>query len=236
MPVRRTTGWTLPAILFCVVGACGDDEEGDADVAGDAEVDGDANDGAPAETDADAPEDGGGIPNEWGFDMRYPVNDRLSCSSASEPTVAWPDADWICSFSYGGVEAVVYVQASPVRCEEFMGPVLETRVAQVYLDGEVSPLTDTAYDWGGNHHNDALEFSFGGRHYRAFHSSIGFGWRACHPMDCLQVSDAAGTLIEDGCTCDRTVPAVCVQVRSDGTWDELIDTFEVCPGDSTCGG
>ncbi|MBN1773846.1 MAG: hypothetical protein JXB32_21475 [Deltaproteobacteria bacterium] len=211
MAMRWTARLLLAVLTPCFAAACGDDD-----------VDADADGGEP-------------IPNEWGFDIRYPDDDRLPCTEPGEITTEWPDADWICSFSYDGVDAVVYVQATPVRCEDFMGPVLETRVGQVWVDGVVSPLGDTAYDWGGNHHNDSLEFAFGGRRYLAYHSSIGFGWRACHPMDCLQVSDATGTMLEDGCTCDRTVPAVCVQVRSDGTWDELVDTFAVCPGDSTCG-
>ena len=228
--------------LFGAAGACSG-EEGDRDVSGDADAGADE----PGETDAggdagegtDAQDDGGGIPNPWGFVLRYPTDDRLSCINPAEPHAVWPDADWICSFSYGGVEAVIYVQATPVRCDDYALPVFETRGAQIYVDGAVSPLTSAAYDWGGNHHNDRLEFSWGGRlagrRYVAFHSSLGFGWRACHPMDCLRVFDEAGALIEDGCTCDRTVPAVCVQVRSDGTWDDLVDTFEVCPGDRTCG-
>ncbi|MBN1771321.1 MAG: hypothetical protein JXB32_08680 [Deltaproteobacteria bacterium] len=106
---------------------------------------------------------------------------------------------------------------------------------QVAAGGEVVPLAEATYDHGGNHHNDSLLFSHGGRSFQAYHSSFGFGWRCCQPMDCLQLLDAAGTVLEDGCTCDRSIPAVCVQVRPDGTWTALVDTFAVCAGDNDCG-
>jgi hypothetical protein len=99
----------------------------------------------------------------------------------------------------------------------------------------VSAVANLDYNWGGNHHNDSLEFDFGGRHFRGYHSSFGWGWRQCRPMDCLVVTTMTGDPVEDGCTCDRTVPLVCVQVLPDGTWPALVDTFEVCPGDETCG-
>lgn len=54
-------------------------------------------------------------------------------------------------------------------------------------------------------------------------------------MDCLQVYDADDNLVEDGCTCDRTLPMVCVAVQTDGTWAALEDSFATCPGDDLCG-
>ena len=43
-------------------------------------------------------------------------------------------------------------------------------------------------------------------------------------------------LLEDGCTCDRTLPVVCEQITPKGSWGEFTDTFAVCEGDSLCGG
>lgn len=35
-------------------------------------------------------------------------------------------------------------------------------------------------------------------------------------------------LLTDGCTTARSLPAVCRQVKENGTYDELVDTFEDC--------
>jgi hypothetical protein len=89
-----------------------------------------------------------------------------------------------------------------------------------------------SYDWGGNHHNDAIEFDAAGKHWRAYHSSFGFGWRQCQPMDCLQQTQGVGgTVIEDGCTKERTLPAVCRPIKADGSYDALVDSFKPCLGD-----
>ena len=54
-------------------------------------------------------------------------------------------------------------------------------------------------------------------------------------MDCLVVSEPSptgpGDLIEDGCTPERKLPIVCVQVDEFGQYPELIDTWAPCPGD-----
>ena len=80
--------------------------------------------------------------------------------------------------------------------------------------------------------NDSILFEWEGTGYKLYHSSFGFGWRACHPPDCVQVQDAmGGSVTEDGCTKERTIPAICKQVKQDGTIDALTDTFEPCDGD-----
>ena len=47
---------------------------------------------------------------------------------------------------------------------------------------------------------------------------------------------AGDTLVEDGCTCDRTLPISCSLMAADGTWGPLEDDFAGCNGDDTCGG
>ena len=236
---QRTVRFVLAMFVIGTAVACGDDDDQDvvedADTGADADADADADPDVPMDADADA--DGGTeIPNEWGFDMRFPTTGVLDCTGLGGD-VSYDDADWICSFSYDGAAAVVYVRSTPARCVPMgMSVVPEfDSDGQAVVGGAAMPVTEAFYDWGGNHHNDALEFEFGGRHYRVFHSSIGWGFRVCQPMDCVQVSDTGGTLLEDGCTCDRTIPAVCVEVQTDGTWDELVDDFAVCEGDPTCG-
>jgi hypothetical protein len=168
--------------------------------------------------------------------MTLPEADVLSCTGMGGD-VTYGDLDWICSFSYDDAAVVVYVQNDPTTCVPTGMSVVPgyESYGQAVVDGTATPVTDASYDWGGNHNNDALDFSFGGRSYRVYHSSFGFGWRSCQPMDCIQILDAVGVVTEDGCTCDRTIPTVCVPVQADGTWDELVDNFAVCAGDATCG-
>ena len=51
----------------------------------------------------------------------------------------------------------------------------------------------------------------------------------------LEVMTASDDMIEDGCTCDRTLPALCVSVEDDGAWPAMEDEFAVCEGDPLCG-
>ena len=132
--------------------------------------------------------------------------------------------------------AYVYAQATPVgvTCLIASFGVYEVGLAQISLDGVVSPLADAAYDWGGGHHNDSLSFSYGGKTYKYYHSSIGFGFRSCQPMDCLNVYAPGTTTPEtEGCGPKRTMPEVCVPIKPNGTHDPLTDKFMKCPGDST---
>ena len=69
-----------------------------------------------------------------------------------------------------------------------------------------------------------------GTSYRYYHSSFGFGWRRCQPMDCVQELRSDG-VVDDGCTPARTRPIVCVEIAEDGTEPALLDTFEKCLGD-----
>jgi hypothetical protein len=104
-------------------------------------------------------------------------------------------------------------------------------VGWISFDGVVTPLGSPNYDWGSNHRNDWFTFLEQDVTYTYSHSSLGLGWRACFPMDCLQVLDADNQFIEDGCTTDRTLPIVCNPILDDGTFAPLVDTFEKCEGD-----
>ncbi|TNF36001.1 MAG: hypothetical protein EP329_05650 [Deltaproteobacteria bacterium] len=177
------------------------------------------------------------VPNDLGFTIRYPQTHHIACDSGTPDFPAEDidpiEADWLCTFAYGGESGYVYVRATPTGCVvTFSGnPVFDDCAGWIALDGTVSPLTEVGYDWGGNHHNDSITFGWGGKRFTYDHSSFGFGWRACQEVDCLVVHDASGTLVEDGCTVDRTLPAVCRQIAADGTWGSFEDTFAPCAGD-----
>ena len=127
-----------------------------------------------------------------------------------------------------------YIQATPVTCTMMWGPIPEYSVKAWLsnLQEEVVPLENPGYDFGGNHRNDSFWFSFDGKKLTYDHSSFGFGWRACQPMDCMRISTSDGaTVLQDGCTMERTIPVTCVAVDPDGTVPELLDNFEPCAGD-----
>ena len=170
------------------------------------------------------------------FDFRIPQTRTLECTGSGpvEGPQEFADADWLCTLEDGDVRGQIYVQASAVSCMVLMSavPTYEVQL-QVAVGDTVSTVEGATYDSGGNHRNDWLSFDFGGKTYQYDHSSFGAGWHACHPMDCLRITEDRST--DDGCTCDRTHPVVCVQIQADGTHDELLDTFEVCDGDESCG-
>ena len=210
-------------VLLLLACSGGEDTAADTDVA-DTDTDTDA------DTDADTDTD---LPNEWGFHMRIPQQREVDCGGT--PTTVL-DADWLCTYDDGTTTAMTYVRGTAVSCIKTMSAVpIFDATAEIAVDGVVSSLTDVTYDWGGNHHNDFVRFTWGALDYSYYHSSFGFGWRACQEMDCLQVSNPDGSYVEDGCTCDRTLPVVCRQVLEDGTWGDFTDTFAVCNGDD-CGG
>ena len=181
---------------------------------------------------------GGAGDTVFGITVRIPGEQLVSCSESApempQEPMPVPDEDFVCTFAHGDVEGHVYVQATPTDCRMLMGPVPTAYDASgsMEVDGVVSPLEGVLYDHGGNHFNNFVEFDYGGNRYRVTHSSIGFGYRACQPPDCLQVYAADGTtLVEDGCTVDRTLPVACVQVEAGGVVPELEDNFLPCPGD-----
>ena len=174
------------------------------------------------------------VPNEWGFHMRTPTSTELDCDGTRQ---SFDHQDWICTFDTGDLRATLYIAATPAECVSFgmsSAPTFDCRSEIAFGEG-AAPVQNPIYDWGGNHHNDAIEFDFGGTHYRIYHSSFGFGFRSCNFMDCVQVGPP-GAVTEDGCTCGRSIPAVCGRVTPEGTLPILVDTFAVCPGDSICGG
>jgi hypothetical protein len=114
-----------------------------------------------------------------------------------------------------------------------MVPVYTVELAKISAAGAVSDLENAKYDYGGGHHNDSLSFDYDGKSYRYYHSSFGFGFRKCQPMDCIDVyalgSDTPET---EGCGPARALPEVCVQIDAEGGHEPLTDRFQKCAGDS----
>jgi hypothetical protein len=173
---------------------------------------------------------------QYGFDLRVPGTQSLECTAGEDlPPEVWDveDMDYLCTFAYGGVEGHLYLQATPASCVIMWGPMAEYDVqAWLEVDGTVTPLQAPGYDYGGNHHNDSLTFDLDGQHFKYYHSSFGWGWRSCQEPDCIQILDDDGfTVLEDGCTTDRSLPIVCRLVGNDGHIKTLDDTFKKCLGD-----
>ncbi len=173
---------------------------------------------------------------EFGFQFRKPGSHSILCDSyppgyPEDPQV-FTDVDWLCTFDYDGTQGHVYIQATPVSCKFVMSaePSFSMGTAQISIAGSPVDVSNALYSWGGNHHNDTLSFEHDGYRFVYDHSSFGWGWRKCQPMDCLRVYQGQ-QLIENGCTVDRTLPVVCEQIRSDCSHESLEDDFEPCPGD-----
>ena len=169
-----------------------------------------------------------GEPGPYGFFIRQPQTRELLCENSS---MSFRDADHICTFNFGNIVFVIYFQATPTKCIELLILPQYTTVAWVSFENTIMPVSQATYDYGGNHHNDTLHFTLVGQKFTFFHSSFGWGYRSCQPMDCMRKLNDQDQIIEDGCTPERTLPIVCRAIKDDGTFDELNDTFEKCPGD-----
>jgi hypothetical protein len=171
------------------------------------------------------------VPDEYGFLRRVPSQRDLTCTGAYENQVQIPDTDWICTFEDAQGKGVVYFQSTPVSCRQVLSAVATFQtVGWLSRNGAVTKLSSAAYDWGGNHHNDALDFEVDGVKYGYYHSSFGWGW--CQNMDCARIYASDGTTVQtDGCTHERTMPIVCSAIEADDTAQPLEDHFATCLGD-----
>lgn len=249
--MRLSSIWTVALLLA----ACGNSEpaatspsdavaDSGADSTGDAKADSQADAAVDSSADASSAADTAVADvdpsKDFGFALRKPASVKLSCAGMPPPIpaeLATAQMDWLCSLPAKalGEPAYLYAQFNPDKCESSgmsANPSFKLAGAWLSQGGKVTQLSAASYDWGGNHHNDAIEFDAGAKHWRAYHSSFGFGWRQCQPMDCLQQTQGVGgTVIEDGCTKERTLPAVCRPIEADGSYDALIDSFKPCLGD-----
>lgn len=174
---------------------------------------------------------------DFGFEIRAPKQDyNIQCEGqgwdGNPAFFEGGDADWICTFDYEGQTGAVYVQATPASCAVLMSVVPEYQTqAWISFGSTPKALEAVGYDAGGNHQNNYFWFTYEQKKFTYDHSSYGFGFRVCQPIDCVRVADSDGEILEDGCTKERTLPIVCVPVGADGSFGPLEDTFKPCNGD-----
>jgi len=146
------------------------------------------------------------------------------------------DVDWLCTFRQGGVSGHVYArfdQTGTMMAGIATIPVYKAALAQISVGGAPADLANVQYEYGGGHNNDSIRFDYEGKSYKYYHSSFGFGFRKCQPMDCINVyAPNATTPQTEGCTAARALPEICVPIKADGTHDPLTDRFMKCQGDS----
>jgi hypothetical protein len=164
---------------------------------------------------------GGAASGDHGFSFRTPGAEQL---------------DWLCSFGQSEPAGYVYVrldQTGTMQAGIAMIPVYTAALAQISVEGTVSMLDSAVYDYGGGHNNDSLTIEYQGKSYSYYHSSFGFGFRKCQPMDCIDVYELGTTTLEtEGCGPDRALPEVCVRIETGGMHAPLEDTFQKCAGDA----
>jgi len=192
-----------------------------------------------AQADQSAPTD------PHGFAIRVPQERTFACDTGADglTNVSDWDSDWVCNVSPGSEqERFIYVQSTPTGCELTppFAPIFETQGAWTSVGGTVTALTGAQYAWGadGLEANDSLSYVFGGSTYKLSHSSFDGDGKACQPMDCAQVwtENASAflplelVLASDGCTAARSLPVICREVKEDGSYDALTDTFFDCEG------
>ena len=223
---------SLPVLLSALVSSglgCGDDatpaDAGQPDAFEDAAAD------AAVDTDAEARSDAGHA-EAYGFALRIPQSRTIPCVGeggfCSSGTIEFPDRDYVCTLQYQSLDEYVYVQATPTEFVGFIGPTFET-VGAWRSDGQTATAVTASYDWGGGHHNEAIVLDLPERRFQYWHSSFGFGFRACHAPDCLDVYEpGTANLVEQGCSRERRLPVVCVLVSETGQLPALVDTFQRC--------
>lgn len=171
--------------------------------------------------------------SKYGFTFRLPIiRDVPFDPGPGLPPQTQPkeDIDHLCSWTYGGESGYLYVQATPKSCLSGQGCVYQTVGAWLSFNDEAEAVTDAVYEYGGNHNNDFVTFPRGIKVLKFYHSTFGFGFRQCQPMDCIQAMAEDGvTVTEDGCTDARTLPIACVRIPMDGTLPDFPTTFEKCP-------
>lgn len=227
------------AALGTISVGCGNDvgpADGGTDAGADAGADGGRKDGGLLDGGRDASTDAGHT-EAYGFQLRVPETRIVPCSGNTggsfcpDGTVEFLDRDYVCTLHYQDLDAYVYVQATPTEYVDFIGPTFETVGAWI-SDGVTAEAVTASYSWGGGHHNEAIVLDLAEQRFQYWHSSFGFGFRACHPPDCLDVyQPGSSDLVESGCSPERSLPVVCVAVDESGAPPPLVDTFEKCLGD-----
>lgn len=184
-----------------------------------------------------------------GFEIRKLTERILQCRETSVPSL---DLDLVCESDNDSLLASIYVQSKPVSCGALSAINYTVENAWIKTAEGIRPLSQVIYDGGGNHQNDRITFAWKEKFFSIYHSSFGFGWRACASPDCMQICQdkECRTILYDGChraTC-ASPPALkvkCAKVKPDGTVPALLDPWAKqegvanspllpCLGDGAC--
>jgi hypothetical protein len=167
------------------------------------------------------------------FEIRKPIERTLSCSITKVL-----DCDILCDCENDSLHASIYVQTRPESCGAMSAIKYKVENAWIMTSGGIEPLQQVIYDAGGNHYNDRVTFLWNNTFFSFYHSSFSIGWRACSPLDCMQICKDAEcrTILYDGCkrtTCENqpSLKVRCVKVETDGTVPERIDWWTYSSGD-----
>ena len=170
------------------------------------------------------------------FNTRVPNQKAIHCKveeayTSFEKDVA--ESDLICSFKYNGEEGFVYVQSNPTKCVgSNLNPHYEVHKAEFYVNGSMKEISDVRYYGGGGHGIYGIEFTYNGKVFKYDYSTMGMGGRPCQDVDCMQVYETdEKTVVEDGCTEERTLPIVCRPADENGNFGSFEDTYHVCKND-----
>ena len=170
------------------------------------------------------------------FETRIPNQKAIHCKDVGAYTsfeIDVAESDLICSFKYNGEEGFVYVQSNPTKCiGSNLNPHYEIHKAEFYVNGSMKEISDVRYYGGGDHGIYGIEFTYNGKMFKYGYSTMGMGGRPCQDVDCMQVYETDGkTVVEDGCTEERTLPIVCRPADEDGDFGSFEDTYHVCRND-----
>ena len=170
------------------------------------------------------------------FETRIPNQKAIHCKIEESYTSFEKDVaerDLICSFKYNDEEGFVYVQSNPTKCiGSNLNPHYEVHKAEFYVNGSMKEISNVRYYGGGDHGIYGIDFTYNGKVFKYGYSTMGMGGRPCQNVDCMQVYEADGkTVVEDGCTEERTLPIVCRPADEDGDFGSFEDTYHVCKND-----
>ncbi|HPB51188.1 MAG TPA: hypothetical protein PLY68_08055 [Myxococcota bacterium] len=227
--------FTLAGVLIalCIIG-CGD-EVPPADVIQDVVTDtteADTTETDTTETDTTETDASGGE-----FVIRKPSQEALSCSMMGGDPYYITQLDFVCRMNNDALNADLYIQTTPIDCGEWGNPSYKTDAIWLKM-GDTINATTGSYEFGGRHHNDMISFMYNGSRHILWHSSIGYGWRACTTPDCLVVCepgqecvvDTTDGVATDGCARKAgdpppPLPVICVQVDSNGNVPDFLDPW-----------
>lgn len=171
------------------------------------------------------------------FVIRKPSQEALKCSMMGGDPYYIAQLDFVCHMDNDALDADLYLQTTPTDCGEWANPTYKTDAAWLKIGDQIDATTGS-YDFGGRHHNDTISFMHNGSRHILWHSSIGYGWRACTTPDCLVICepgqecvvDTTDGVAIDGCARGAgdpppPLPVICVQIDPDGNVPEFLDPW-----------